>query len=111
MKKQNAEDILVSSLTIYELLCGAHYILQKHKTIKELKQIERILKYLTEVPLDSKVAWKAAEIRSKLLLSGYVVPDIDLLIACSDEEAEILTFDKDFEPLKRIGFNIELLSD
>ena len=48
-RKTKAQDILISSLTIYELLSGAHYILKKHDDIKELKQIQKMLQSLTEV--------------------------------------------------------------
>jgi len=109
--KKDAEDILISSLSMYELLCGAHYILKKYNSITELKQIERILSYLTEVPVDSNVAWKAAEVRAKLLLNGVTVPEIDLLIACSADEAKILTFDKDFLKLKQYGFDVLVTAD
>ena len=107
-RKKTSEDILVSSLTIFELLSGAHYLIKKHKNTTELKIIQNMLQFLTEAIIDSKVTWKAAETRAELMIQGISVPDIDLLIACS-EEAEVLTFDKDFEPLKELGFNIQIL--
>jgi len=39
-------------------------------------------------------------VKAELMLRGMDIPDLDILIACSDEDAEILTFDKDFNPLK-----------
>ncbi len=107
-RKKTSEDILVSSLTIFELLSGAHYLIKKYKNTTELKIIQNMLQILTEAIIDSKVTWKAAETRAELMIRETSVPDIDLLIACS-EEAEILTFDKDFEPLKELGFNIQIL--
>lgn len=107
-RKKKAQDVLVSSLTIYELLSGAHYILKKHDDIKELKQIQEMLQNLTEAIIDIKVIWKAAELKADLLVAGIVVPDIDIIIACS-EEAEILTYDKDFERLIEFGFKITVL--
>ena len=108
-KKKSADDAVISSLSIYELLVGAQIIHQKHQSMTEFRKVENILRFLTEKPVNSKVSWKAAEIRAKLQMDGKAVPDIDLLIACSDEDAEILTFDKDFEPLSGIGFNLVIL--
>jgi len=107
-RQKSVQDILVSSLTIYELLSGAHYILKKHNDIKELKKIQEMLQNLTEAIIDIKVIWKAAELKADLLVSGVTVPDIDILIACS-EEAEILTYDKDFERLTDFGFKVSVL--
>ena len=107
-RKKKTQDILVSSLTIYELLSGAHYIFKKHNDIKELKQIQEMLQNLTEAVIDIKVIWKAAELKADLLILGVTVPDIDIIIACS-EEAEIITYDKDFENLSNFGFKITVL--
>ncbi len=107
-RKKKTQDILVSSLTVYELLVGAHYILKKHDDIKELKQIQEMLQNLTEAIIDIKVIWKAAELKADLLVSGVTVPDINIIIACS-EEAEILTYDKGFQPLTNFGFKVTIL--
>jgi len=45
-------------------------------------------------------------VKAELMLRG-----MDILIACSDEDAEILTFDKDFNTLKELGFKILFLGD
>jgi predicted nucleic acid-binding protein len=71
--------------------------------------INDMLKPLTVVPIDLDVVKRASEVKSELMLRGMDVPDLDILIACSDEDAEILTFDKDFNPLKELGFKITLL--
>lgn len=107
--KDIAEDIIISSLTIYELLAGAHYVYKKHETMKEMKQVELITKFLTQVPVDSEIAWRAAETRADLQLKGQIIPDIDLIIACTEENIRILTFDSDFAPLKKMGFDIKLI--
>lgn len=109
--KDIAEDIIISSLTIYELLAGAHYIYKKHGSMKEMKQVELITKFLTQVPLDSEVAWRAAETRASLQLKGQTIPDIDLIIACTEKNIRILTFDGDFAPLKKLGFDIKVLKE
>ncbi|MHA1668323.1 MAG: hypothetical protein ACTSUR_06650 [Candidatus Heimdallarchaeaceae archaeon] len=56
----------------------------------------------TEAVTDIKVIWKAAELKANLLVSGISVPEIDILIARS-EEAEIITYDKDFEAFQILG--------
>lgn len=109
--KDTAEDIIISSLTIYELLAGAHYIYKKHGTMKEMKQVELLTKFLTQVPFDSEIAWRAAETRADLQLKGQIIPDIDLIIACTEKNIRILTFDSDFAPLKKMGFEIEVLKN
>ncbi len=108
-KKSECEDLLVSSLTIYELLAGAMYIWKKYKNFSEFLKIQEILKFLTEIPMNSIIAIKASEMKAILKLKGLKVSDLDILIACSAEDAEILTFDKDFEKLKELGFKITIL--
>jgi len=105
-RKEECEDILVSSLTVYELLVGANYVWKKHGNAKEMMTINDMLKSLTVVPVDLDVVKRASEIKAELMLRGMDVPDLDILIACSDDYVEILTFDKDFNPLKELGFKI-----
>lgn len=71
--------------------------------------ISDMLKPLTAVPVDLDVVKRASDMKAELMLRGVSVPDLDILIACSNEDAEILTFDKDFKPLKDFGFKITLL--
>jgi len=110
-RKEWCEDMLVSSLTIYELLVGANYVLKKHGNMKELMTINDILKPLTLVPVDLDVVKRASAVKAEVMLKGLKVPDLDILIACSDEDAEVLTFDKDFSSLKDLGFKITILSE
>ena len=109
-QKEECEDIIVSMLTVYELLVGANYVWKKHGNAKEMI-INDMLKFLTVVPVDLDVVKRASSVKAELMLRGMDVPDLDILIACSDEDAEILTFDKDFNPLKDLGFKISFLGD
>ena len=111
VRKDECEDIIVSSLTVYELFVGANYIWKKHGNAKEIMIINDMLKPLTVVPVDLDVVKRASSVKAELMLKGVDVPDLDILIACSDENAEILTFDKDFNPLEEVGFKIALLGD
>ena len=93
------------------MLVGANYVWKKHGNAKEMMIIGEMLKYLTVVPVDLDVVKRASNVKAELMLRGIDAPDLDVLIACSSENAEIITFDKDFNLLKDLGFKITLLSD
>ncbi|MBO8183271.1 MAG: type II toxin-antitoxin system VapC family toxin [Archaeoglobus sp.] len=107
-RKGVCEDVIVSILTAYELLVGASYVWKKYGNTKEMMTINDMLKHLTVAPIDMGVIKRASEVKSELMLRGVAVPDLDILIACSDD-GEILTFDEDFNPLKNLGFKITFL--
>ncbi|AKG91090.1 putative nucleic acid-binding protein, contains PIN domain [Geoglobus ahangari] len=108
-RKNACEDLLVSAITVYELMVGAKFVWKKHGDAKEFIKIGEMLKALTKVPVDEKVVERAAEVRATLMLKGIDVPDIDILIACSDPDCEVLTFDRDFEKLKEVGIKVTVL--
>ena len=108
-RKEACEDLMVSEITIYELTVGAKFVWKKHGDAKELIKIREMLKALTRVPVDEEVVERASEVKSSLMLKGIDVPDIDILIASSDPECEILTFDRDFERLKEVGIKVTVL--
>jgi predicted nucleic acid-binding protein len=108
--KDKCEDILVSSLTVYELLVGANYVWRKYGDAREMMNLQDMLKFLTEVDVSGEVVRRAAKMKAELMVRGKDVPDIDILIACSDD-AEILTFDSDFKPLRDLDFKITILGD
>ncbi len=105
------EDLLVSSLTVYELLVEANYVFKKYGNAKELMVINEILKPLTPVSIDFDIVNRASAIKADAILIGLDVPDMDILIACSGEDAEILTFDRDFSPLEDLGFKVTVLGN
>lgn len=107
-REKSCEDLLISSITVYELMVGAYYLWKKHNDVREFVIIEDMLKPLTKIPVTEEIAKKAAEVKAALKLEGAEVPDVDVLIACSDE-GEILTFDREFEGLKGLGFNVTVL--
>ena len=106
-RRDKCEDIMVSALTVYELFIGAKYLWKKHGNVREAAIIGEMLKPLTVVPVDSNVVERASEVRAELMLKGLDVPDLDVLIACS-ADGEVLTFDKDFAPLRDLGFKITI---
>ncbi len=109
-RKGECEDIVVSSITAYELLVGANYVWRKHGNARERVIVEDMLKPLNVVPLEVGIVRRAAEIKAELMLKGLSVPDLDVLIACS-EEGEILTFDADFSPLSDLGFEVTIFGE
>jgi len=44
-RKEECEDVIVSSLTVYELLVGANYVWKKHGNAKEMVIINDMLKF------------------------------------------------------------------
>ena len=108
-RKEECEDLVVSSLTVYELFTGANYVWRKYGNAREMMVVKDMLKALTIVPVDTDVAKRASEVKAGLMLKGMNIPDLNILIACSDTDSEILTFDRDFEPIKEIGFKVTLL--
>ena len=108
-RKDKCEDLIVSSLTIYELLVGAYYIFKKYGDVREIARIQDMMKFLTVVPVDLEVVKRSSEVKSELMIRGKDIPDIDILIACTDKDAEILTFDDDFKHLKNLGFKVTIL--
>ena len=102
-ESEEAEDILVSSLTEYELLVGAYYLWLKKRDAGEKIWLDNLLTWLTVRELDERAIKRAAEIRAKALMEGVVLPDMDLLIAVTAEPpAKLLTFDEDHEKMKNL---------
>lgn len=102
-ESEEAEDILISSLTEYELLVGAYYLWLKKRDAGEKIWLDNLLTWLTVRELDERAIKRAAEIRAKALMEGVVLPDMDLLIAVTAEPpAKLLTFDEDHEKMKNL---------
>jgi len=102
-ESEEAEDILVSSLTEYELLVGAYYLWLKKRDAGEKIWLDNLLTWLTVRELDERAIKRAAEIRAEALMEGVVLPDMDLLIAVTAEPpAKLLTFDEDHEKMKKL---------
>ena len=99
-ESEEAEDILISSLTEYELLVGAYYLWLKKRDAGEKIWLDNLLTWLTVRELDERAIKRAAEIRAKALMEDVVLPDMDLLIA--EPPAKLLTFDEDHEKMKNL---------
>jgi len=54
-RKDKCEDTVISSLTVYELLVGVNYIWRKYGDAREMLKVKDMLKFLTEVPVNSEI--------------------------------------------------------
>jgi len=100
---ENASDIGISIITLYELYLGAFlYYLRRHDP-SELDWLENILGWLTIYPVNTKAAEVAAKIKAESSLKGLNISDSDILIATSaGPGTTLLTFDSDHESIKDI---------
>ncbi len=95
-ESEDASDIGISVLTLYELEVGSRYVWLKKKDLSERFWLDDIMKWLTVYRLTEEGARKAAEIRVKAMLDGETLPDIDLLIATTaNGPVKLLTSDED----------------
>ncbi len=95
-ESEDASDIGISVLTLYELEVGSRYVWLKKKDLSERFWLDDIMKWLTVYGLTEEGARKAAEIRVKAMLDGETLPDIDLLIATTaNGPVKLLTSDED----------------
>ena len=99
----------MSELTVYELMLGAKFVWKTHENLNEFVIIQEIVNALTRVPINSEIVDRTSELKSGLMEKRLDVPDMDILIAFSDDDCEILTFDKDFEKLKEVGVRVKVL--
>jgi predicted nucleic acid-binding protein len=110
--KKEAEDVVVSILTKYELLVGSLYLLNKTKDLREYAWLEEVLKWVTVANLNSEIVELAAEVKARALLKGETLPDLDLLICLSGgKDCLVLTFDESQAKignyLKDVGVKVE----
>ena len=109
---EGAGDLLISVLTEYELLVGAYHVLRARGDSGELVWLQRILRWVSVVPLTRRAVDLAARVRARAEERGVGVPDLDLLIACSpDPPARLLTCDSDHQRISDLlaGEGIEVV--
>ena len=98
---KNAQDIVISILTKYELLIGVYYLIIKEKNFGEKIWLDEFLKWVRVVEITDSVIEKAAKIKAKARLKGLELPDMDLLIAVSLEPpVKLLTSDEDHQEMQ-----------
>lgn len=102
-ESRDAEDVVISPLTKYELLVGAYYAWLKRGDARERLWLEDLLAWLTVCELSEGVIKRAAELKAEALAKGLPLPDVDLLIAVTPEPPiKLLTFDEDHEKMREL---------
>ncbi len=94
------EPVLLSSLTVFELISG---LTRCKKPEKERGKIKNILEGQTIISLDKKTAEKAGEIDGQLIKEGKTIGPIDSMIAASAiiRKTKVITRNKkDFENIE-----------
>ena len=77
-EKHSPKDVAISSVTLFELECGAEKSGSKDRSTKALN---KFLLPLTIVDFDREAALKAASVRARLEKKGIPIGAYDLLIA------------------------------
>lgn len=75
---KQAEQLAISSVTLYELKVG---IFKSNNPSKRISQLERLLRFITVIPFDAACAHQTAIIRSSLEQLGTPIGPYDLQIA------------------------------
>ncbi|MBO8182316.1 MAG: type II toxin-antitoxin system VapC family toxin [Archaeoglobus sp.] len=90
----------ITAVTKFEILIGA----------PKLKEMD-LLDSFEKLPFDDKSAEVAAEIYKKGKDVGRMMSLRDLFIGsiCIAHKLPLVTLDKDFEPLKKLGLNLVLI--
>ena len=101
------EDVFISSITVSELLVGAHMADNKNREIKRKAFAEKVLVNFTVLPFTEEIARVHAELKAKLLKNGKLIGAHDLLIAATAISwgYSVLSFDsKDFKKVPGLQF-------
>lgn len=75
---KQAEQLAISSVTLYELKVG---ILKSNNPNKRIDQLERLLRFIAVIPFDAACAHHTAVIRASLEQAGTPIGPYDLQIA------------------------------
>lgn len=97
------EEGAISTITLIEVLRG----LPAEKREKTKQLLESVFDVLG---IDNKTILKYCELYLELRRRGEIVPDADLLIAATAiaNDLELVTRDKDFTRLQRLGLKLKL---
>jgi tRNA(fMet)-specific endonuclease VapC len=79
-RKNKAEDLAISVITLAELLFGAYHSSQVQNN---LRRVEYFAESIHIIPISPQAAKKYAEIKALLRKSGIPLADFDLLIGAS----------------------------
>jgi predicted nucleic acid-binding protein len=91
-------DFYTTSINVFELWFGR----------KETEKIFELLEWLHVLELDKKSAKLAADILRQLKSKGAIeLRDLSIAAICINNDAELLSYDKHFERLKKIRPNFD----
>ncbi len=93
-ESEDAGDVRVSILSLYELLMGA-YRLRERGDYRDILWVDSLLKWMSVYPLDEEGVRLAAQLKAGSLIRGETYPDMGLLIATSVRPSKLLTCDED----------------
>jgi len=105
-----SEEVMITSVTTYELLRGAMYVNIIRRRDRELNVILSLISELTVIPFTSEDSKVASYIWARLKENGKTVSDADILIAaiCISNKEKLLTLDEDYEKIKSVYEKLEL---
>lgn len=105
-----SEEVMITSVTTYELLRGAMYVNIIRRRDRELNVILSLISELTVIPFTSEDSKVASYIWARLKENGKTVSDADILIAaiCISNKEKLLTLDEDYEKIKSVYETLEL---
>lgn len=98
LRKEESLDPALPALVVLEYYYG---FLDSRKKESALKNIDKYT--ILNTSKDSSLL--SAEIKHKLERAGQIIPDIDIIIAaiCIDNNATLVTSDKQFEKIKELN--------
>jgi predicted nucleic acid-binding protein len=100
LKDAGNEGIVISTVTVYELLWAA-----KRKSHRALEAVEVFLNGCVLVPFGADIARRSARIKTELMAAGKDKPMADIIIAASAEQEglKFFTMDNDFKDIGRFA--------
>ena len=105
LKKCNVGDIILSSITVSELIYGAH---KSQFVEKNLKAIEHFLIPFDVAEYDYKAALEYGKLRASLEKKGQPIGSIDMLIAAHAKSLDMVLVTNNMKEFERVeGLNVE----
>ncbi|AHJ12585.1 putative toxin protein, VapC-like [Sulfurospirillum multivorans DSM 12446] len=105
LKKCNVGDIILSSITVSELIYGAH---KSQFVEKNLKAIEHFLIPFDVAEYDYKAALEYGKLRASLEKKGQPIGSLDMLIAAHAKSLDMVLVTNNMKEFERVeGLNVE----
>lgn len=105
LKKCNVGDIILSSITVSELIYGAH---KSQFVEKNLKAIEHFLIPFDVADYDYKAALEYGKLRASLEKKGQPIGSLDTLIAAHAKSLDVVLVTNNMKEFERVeGLEVE----